>query len=155
MPVLVDEYNQLITRAVEAEARAERLAQDLAALRQVARGYCPACGRGDCAPTVADWEQQRKRADQAEARAERLARELRDADDEHLQQAHHTDQTCEAVQRRDQAEAALERVAALADECETRGVSSGHPLTITRIREALTPEPAPAPAATRTAGGTA
>ena len=39
----------------------------LAALRQVARGYCPACRRGDAAPTVEDWEQQRQRADQAEA----------------------------------------------------------------------------------------
>lgn len=38
----------------------------LAALRQVARGYCPECGRGDAAPTVEDWEQQRQRADQAE-----------------------------------------------------------------------------------------
>ncbi|MGW5582845.1 DUF6085 family protein [Streptomyces sp. NPDC003857] len=38
----------------------------LAALRAVSRGYCPACGRGDAAPTVEDWEQQRQRADQAE-----------------------------------------------------------------------------------------
>jgi len=44
----------------------------LAALRQVARGYCPACGRGDAAPTVTDWEQQKQRADQAEAAAERV-----------------------------------------------------------------------------------
>ncbi|WP_030169043.1 hypothetical protein [Streptomyces sp. NRRL S-813] len=27
-------------------------------------GYCPACGRGDAAPTADDWEQQRKRAEQ-------------------------------------------------------------------------------------------
>lgn len=39
----------------------------LTALRQIARGYCPECGRGDAAPTVTDWEQQRDRADQAEA----------------------------------------------------------------------------------------
>lgn len=38
----------------------------LTALRAVARGYCPACGRGDAAPTVDDWEQQKTRADQAE-----------------------------------------------------------------------------------------
>lgn len=38
----------------------------LAALRKVARGYCPECGRGDAAPTVADWEQQKLRADQVE-----------------------------------------------------------------------------------------
>lgn len=35
----------------------------LAALRQVARGYCPECGRGDAGPTTDDWEQQRQRAD--------------------------------------------------------------------------------------------
>lgn len=53
-------YNGVLIRALHAEA-------ELAALRQVARGYCPACGRGDCAPTVEDWEQQKQRADQAEA----------------------------------------------------------------------------------------
>lgn len=44
----------------------DALCNELAALRAVARGYCPACGRGDAAPTVADWEQQKQRADQAE-----------------------------------------------------------------------------------------
>lgn len=53
MPILVAEYNQLVA--------------DLAALRQVSRGYCPQCGCGDAAPTVADWEQQKQRADKAEA----------------------------------------------------------------------------------------
>jgi hypothetical protein len=43
-----------------------------AALRQVARGYCPDCGRGDAAPTVDDWEQQRQRADEAEGRLAHL-----------------------------------------------------------------------------------
>lgn len=42
------------------------LYDQLDALRAVARGYCPACGRGDAAPTVTDWEQQKRRADQAE-----------------------------------------------------------------------------------------
>lgn len=41
----------------------DALCGELAALRAVARGYCPACGRGDAAPTVADWEQQKQRAD--------------------------------------------------------------------------------------------
>ncbi len=45
----------------------------LAALRQVARGYCPDCGRGDAAPTVTDWEQQRQRADEAERRLRNIA----------------------------------------------------------------------------------
>lgn len=50
----------------------DALCNELAALRAVARGYCPACGRGDAAPTVADWEQQRQRADQAEATIGRI-----------------------------------------------------------------------------------
>jgi hypothetical protein len=45
----------------------DQLHDQLDALRAVARGYCPACGRGDAAPTVTDWEQQKQRADQAEA----------------------------------------------------------------------------------------
>lgn len=42
----------------------DQLYDQLDALRQVARGYCPHCGRGDAAPSVADWEQQKQRADQ-------------------------------------------------------------------------------------------
>ena len=53
-------------------AERDRLTAELAALRQVARGYCPECGRGDAAPTVADWEQQRQRADEAEERLRHL-----------------------------------------------------------------------------------
>ena len=52
--------------AQHTKASLDALYDELAALRQVARGYCPECGRGDAAPTVADWEQQRQRADQAE-----------------------------------------------------------------------------------------
>lgn len=51
--------------------RVQELEAELAALRAVARGYCPACGRGDAAPTVTDWEQQRKRADEAEQQRDR------------------------------------------------------------------------------------
>ncbi|MFI1472064.1 hypothetical protein [Streptomyces wuyuanensis] len=40
---------------------------ELAVLRQVARGYCGACGRGDAAPTADQWNEQRQRADRAEA----------------------------------------------------------------------------------------
>jgi hypothetical protein len=46
------------------DTQLDQLYDELAALRQVARGYCPACGRGDAAPTVTDWEQQKQRADQ-------------------------------------------------------------------------------------------
>ena len=49
----------------------------LAALRQVARDYCFTCGRGDAAPTVADWETQYDRADTAEQRLGKV-RDLRD-----------------------------------------------------------------------------
>lgn len=42
----------------------DQLYNDLDALRTIARGYCPDCGRGDAAPTVEDWEQQKQRADQ-------------------------------------------------------------------------------------------
>jgi hypothetical protein len=41
----------------------DTLCNELAALRAVARGYCPQCGRGDAAPTVTDWERDRKRAE--------------------------------------------------------------------------------------------
>lgn len=62
-------YPDDVARAVHAVVRPEleRLGTELAALRAVARGYCPACGRGDAAPGVDDWEQQRQRADSAEA----------------------------------------------------------------------------------------
>jgi len=65
LPILVSEHTQLVTRLAEAEAQ-------LAALRQVARGYCPHCGRGDAAPGVDDWEQQRQRGDRAEAALARV-----------------------------------------------------------------------------------
>jgi hypothetical protein len=58
----------LLRQHAEAEMQeADQLRAELAALRAVARGYCPACGRGDAAPTVADWEQQKQRAEHAEA----------------------------------------------------------------------------------------
>lgn len=47
------------------------------------------------------------------------------------------------------AEAAIARVRALVDECDHRGITSGHPLTVTRIRAALA-EPTPATEATDT-----
>jgi hypothetical protein len=59
---LVDDYDVIDLAAMLVKAQDE-----LAALRAVARGYCPECGRGDCAPTVDDWEQQKQRADRAEA----------------------------------------------------------------------------------------
>lgn len=79
MPIRVDEYNQLVaennrlaSELGDYDQRVEQLTSELAALRAVARGYCPACGRGDAAPTTDDWEQQKQRADQAEAERDEL-----------------------------------------------------------------------------------
>jgi len=62
--------------------------------------------------------------DQLHARLDKLESDLRDSDAENLELARHNDETCEAVQRRDTAEAALERVRALTD----RWVKAGPPL---------------------------
>lgn len=59
---LVDDYDEIDLAAMLVTAQDE-----LAALRAVSGGYCPACGRGDCAPTADQWYKQRQRADQAEA----------------------------------------------------------------------------------------
>jgi hypothetical protein len=62
-------YEEVVGELNEANTDMTR---DLAALRNVARGYCPTCGRGDATPTVTDWEQQRQRADQADAAVARV-----------------------------------------------------------------------------------
>ena len=90
------ELRRQLAAAIEALGKAET---ELAALREVARGYCPECGRGDASPTAQQWEEQKQRADQAE---------------ELLRIAHDTSNTSEAeraraAQRAEQAEAALER----------------------------------------------
>jgi hypothetical protein len=101
MHTLTD-LQQRLTTTVCAALRPELDA--LAALRQVARGYCPRCGRGDAAPTVDDWEQQKGRADRAEA-------ELR-----HYTEAESADAAAGSyAHRAEHAEAALERVRRLAD----------------------------------------
>jgi hypothetical protein len=50
---------------------AERLAAALMNLIEGLpnRGYCEHCGRGDCTPTAAQWDEQRQRAEEAERRA--------------------------------------------------------------------------------------
>jgi hypothetical protein len=63
------ELRRQLAAVIEALGRSET---ELAALRAVARGYCPACGRGDAAPTVADWERERQRAEEAEGRLAHL-----------------------------------------------------------------------------------
>lgn len=50
----------------------EQLRADLAALRAVATGYCPHCGRGDAAPTPDQYLVQVHRADTAEAKVARV-----------------------------------------------------------------------------------
>jgi hypothetical protein len=64
---LVDDYDEIDLAGMLVTAKDE-----LAALRTVARGYCPACGRGDAAPTVADWEEQKQRAGFYEAALARI-----------------------------------------------------------------------------------
>lgn len=60
------------TASTITDTELDQLYAELAALRAVARGYCPACGRGDAAPTVEDWEQQKQRAETAEATITRV-----------------------------------------------------------------------------------
>lgn len=88
------------------DAELDELYDDLDELRAVARGYCPACGRGDAAPTVEHWEEQRDRASQAEQQL-RLTDAMRQQN---------LDAAAAAVQRAERAEAALARIQALADE---------------------------------------
>ena len=62
--------------ADELRAERDRLAHELAALATATpeAGYCPECGRGDCAPGVAEWRKQYQRADRlAGALGEMLA----------------------------------------------------------------------------------
>ncbi len=62
------------------------------------------------------------RLQRAEARARELERHLREADAENLELAAHNDRTCEAVQRRDAAEAAVARLQAAVASFDGRGV---------------------------------
>jgi hypothetical protein len=88
-----------------------------------------------------DWVTMRDRAESAEEAARRaLAQRQEMAAERYAWQ-----------ERGDRAEAALARVRALADECEEGGHSSGHPLTVTRIRNALD-EPPPVPTAAQATG---
>ena len=97
--------------------RVERAEAELAALRAVARGYCPACGRGDAAPTVQDWEQQKQRADQTEEIL-RIAHDTSnkaEVERSRLEIANRALNTAatEAMERAETAEAAIARVRAL------------------------------------------
>lgn len=117
------------------------LYDQLAALRAVARGYCPACGRGDAAPTVADWEQQKQRADELGEDLDEAAATIA----ERTGEINRLTELAEWQQQRfGRAKAALARIAALADE---------HPVAIDTalIHAALDqPTPSPDPAATET-----
>lgn len=85
------------TASTITDTELDQLYNQLDTLRAVSRGYCPTCGRGDAAPTVTDWEQQKQRADQAE---------------ELLSIAHDTSNRSEAERTR--AEAAIDRLRAIA-----------------------------------------
>ncbi|KOV86086.1 MULTISPECIES: hypothetical protein [unclassified Streptomyces] len=122
------------TASTITDTELDQLYAELAALRAVARGYCPHCGRGDAAPTVEDWEQERQSAgfwfDQHK-RARQSAADQR--------------------QRAKRAEAAITRVRDLHREeyglCDECTGSHGVPWPCPTI-QALD-QPAPATAATR------
>lgn len=59
-----------------------RLRAELAALAAdtPSTGYCPACGRGDCAPGIREWQHQYERAATAEAALTDARRELAERD---------------------------------------------------------------------------
>lgn len=68
----IAQLHNLINRAghgltPDEQARLRDGIDQLETLQAVARGYCPNCGRGDAAPTVADWDTERRRAEAAEA----------------------------------------------------------------------------------------
>ncbi|MDX2846438.1 hypothetical protein PV377_47355 [Streptomyces ipomoeae] len=119
----------------------DQLCDELEALRQVARGYCPACGRGDAAPTIDDWQRERQRAEQAEADVKRLRNDIAGCRNQQW------------PQRLGRTEKRLARVTALAE----RWVRSGPPPLGTplarwwdkRLAELLAALDEPAPAATQ------
>jgi DNA repair exonuclease SbcCD ATPase subunit len=143
MPVLVSEYNQLTADLARYEEvlgelndtniglarQAARAEADLAALRQVARGYCPACGRGDAAPTVDDWERERQRAENAEAERDTARRDV-EIFNKRIKRL--TDGYTDQFRRLEAAEAALDRVRGYAEHCLRTGRESagGHLLTL-------------------------
>lgn len=98
------------------------LYDQLDALRAVSRGYCSACGRGDAAPTIADWEHQRQRAVQAEERARKAERAAN-----LLAYAH---------RRAEEAEAALEEYRSALSERLELGNGAPWDVILTRAEEA-------------------
>lgn len=108
----------------------DQLYDELAALRTVARGYCPTCGRGDAAPTVADWEEQKRRADNAEEGERRmLAQRQEMAEERYIWQ-----------ERGDRAEAAITRVRAIAG----WAINGWSDLSPQKVLDAIDTENAPA-----------
>lgn len=72
--------------------------------------------------------------------AGRLARAERATDGELRRQLANAVRRIRDLERqRDEQHSAIARVRHLTDECDSQGRSSGHPLTVTRIREALEP----------------
>jgi hypothetical protein len=110
----------------------DQLCDQLEALQQVARGYCPACGRGDAAPTVDDWQRERERADEAEAQL-RLVDAMRQQN---------LDAAAVAIQRAEQAEGRLSHLQATSEAAGrilTRTTDERDTLqaAITRTRQAV------------------
>lgn len=137
----LDRYAEVVGELNEANTT---MARDLAELRQVARGYCPACGRGDAAPTVEDWERERQRAEQAEAKVADYENRISWATN-CGSCARILDSSIRETERRERAEAALARAREVA-----RWARRNYP-GLTHVNDRLTTaldHPAPDTAAT-------
>lgn len=132
------QYDQLYERLEQAELHADpelharltaalavlgKAETELGALRQVARGYCPECGRGDAAPTVTDWERERDRAVEAEQRLRNIANGSPHADAIQAEIGEMIAQTHELRDQLRHAEADVSRVISLYE----RWVKAGPP----------------------------
>jgi hypothetical protein len=113
-PATDPELRRQLADAIAALGKAET---ELAALRAVARGYCPQCGRGDAAPTIEDWERERDERGRLEIANRALNNAAREAMEraERAEAAHaQTIDSMEAVVRRARrAEATIARIRAL------------------------------------------
>ncbi|MFF4746819.1 hypothetical protein [Streptomyces sp. NPDC001268] len=79
VPKHIAETARAVQDSADAVLRVPAIAEALmatAAVADIARGYCPDCGRGDAAPTADQWLEQKQRADEAEAAVARVRHAL-------------------------------------------------------------------------------
>lgn len=157
---LYDDLDRYAEVLGEMNEQAVTNAKQLAALREVARGYCPACGRGDCAPTADQWYKQRQRADRAEAEL----RQYTEADSADAAAGSYAGRAEQAEQERDTAEATAARIRALYEQWVKGGppplgtsMSRWWDRRLAELHRAIQPpahdaDTPPAPAATEATG---